>query len=94
MRRKIILLVSVLVVIVAGVIFIKSPSKNTKETTTVRRQDLSEKLSFSGKIAANEDVILRFQTSGRLSWVGVKTGDYVKNIKLSPRLISEKFKTI
>lgn len=79
MRKKIILLVSVLVVIVAGIIFVKSPSKNTKETTTiVRRQDLSEKLSFSGKIAANEDVILRFQTSGRLNWVGVKTGDYVK----------------
>ena len=37
-----------------------------------------ETLSLSGKIDAEEKVTLRFQTSGRLAWVGVKQGDYVK----------------
>ncbi|MBI2641329.1 efflux RND transporter periplasmic adaptor subunit, partial [Candidatus Roizmanbacteria bacterium] len=31
-----------------------------------------------GEINAEEKVTLRFQSSGRLSWVGVKVGDYVK----------------
>ncbi len=33
---------------------------------------------MSGKIAASENITLRFQTSGRLAWVGVKEGDFVK----------------
>lgn len=47
-------------------------------TTTVKRGDLAETLTISGKINAGEDVVLRFQTSGLLTWVGVKEGDQVK----------------
>lgn len=39
---------------------------------------MEERMSISGAIDAEEKVTLRFQTSGRLSWVGVKEGDYVK----------------
>lgn len=44
----------------------------------VKRQTLKEELSLSGKIDAEEQATLRFQSSGRLTWVGVKEGDYVK----------------
>lgn len=44
----------------------------------VKRQTLQESLSFSGTVDAQEKAILRFQSSGRLAWVGVKEGDTVK----------------
>lgn len=39
---------------------------------------MEEKLTISGKIAADEDATLGFQTGGLLTWVGVKVGDHVK----------------
>ncbi len=58
------------------------PSKADGDTTyKVKRQNLKESLTFSGEIDAEEKVTLRFQTSGRLSWVGVKEGDFVKKFQ-------------
>lgn len=57
---------------------INSSIDKKKTTYQVKRQTLTESLSLSGKIDAEEKATLRFQTSGRLSWVGVKVGDYVK----------------
>lgn len=48
------------------------------KTHTVLKQDLIDSLSLSGEIDASEKVSLRFQTSGLLTWVGVKEGDFVK----------------
>lgn len=48
------------------------------DTAKVKRGDLKETLTISGKIDADEHVTLRFQTSGNLSWVGVREGDYVR----------------
>lgn len=44
----------------------------------VKRQTLKDELSLSGKVEANEHVTLRFQTSGLLTWIGVKEGEWVK----------------
>ncbi|OGK18606.1 hypothetical protein A3G67_02035 [Candidatus Roizmanbacteria bacterium RIFCSPLOWO2_12_FULL_40_12] len=49
-----------------------------KETYTVKRQALKETATFSGEVDADEKVKLKFQTAGRLAWVGVKEGDIVK----------------
>lgn len=49
-------------------------------TYKVKRQTLSESLTFSGSVDAQEKATLRFQTSGRLAWVGVTEGDVVKSI--------------
>ncbi len=54
-------------------------AKKEKENRfTIKRENLEETLSLSGAVDADEHVILRFQTSGRLAWVGVKEGDMVK----------------
>jgi macrolide-specific efflux system membrane fusion protein len=50
----------------------------TQAKKTVKKQNLKETLTLSGEIDAEEKVSLKFQTSGRLAWVGVKEGDYVK----------------
>jgi RND family efflux transporter MFP subunit len=47
------------------------------KTYTVRRGTLKETLTISGEIDAQEKATLRFQSSGLLAWVGVKTGDRV-----------------
>ncbi|MFN4212466.1 MAG: efflux RND transporter periplasmic adaptor subunit [Microgenomates group bacterium] len=58
--------------------------KNTKSNKLkedlyqVKKENIKEVLTLSGEIDAEEKVVLKFQTSGRLAWVGVKEGDYVK----------------
>lgn len=52
--------------------------KKHADSSVVNRGTIEQKLTISGTIDAEEKVALRFQTSGRLSWVGVKEGDYVK----------------
>ena len=47
------------------------------ETATVIRQDLSQTLEVSGEIKADKMAVLKFQTGGKLSWVGVQAGDRV-----------------
>jgi len=71
----------VLIVIVVGYSFQRSTSQTKlkkNDSYTVTRQTLKDELSLSGKIDADEHVTLRFQSSGLLTWVGVKEGDWVK----------------
>ncbi|MCJ7793141.1 MAG: efflux RND transporter periplasmic adaptor subunit [Candidatus Marinimicrobia bacterium] len=48
------------------------------ETTTVKTTDLIQSVSASGEVASQEQVTLKFQTSGLLVWLGVKEGDQVQ----------------
>lgn len=57
---------------------VDSKAKNKDDSYTIKREDLKEVLTLSGEIDASEKATLKFQTSGRLSWVGVKEGDFVK----------------
>ena len=70
----------VIILLVFVLIFIQTQAKKTEveEKMTVKKQNLKETLTLSGEIDAEEKVSLKFQTSGRLVWVGVKEGDYVK----------------
>src|SRR3989304_237823 len=71
-----------ILVLIAGFIFYKkntaSAAKNKVDSYKIKRENLREVLTLSGEINAEEKVSLKFQTSGRLAWVGVKEGDYVK----------------
>ncbi|HSV95063.1 MAG TPA: efflux RND transporter periplasmic adaptor subunit [Spirochaetia bacterium] len=71
-----------IVVLIGGYFAINASVNNAKDpkikTVTVQREDLVDELSVSGEIDAEEKASLRFQTSGLLTWVGVKEGDYVK----------------
>lgn len=70
-------------IVCSGLVLIKkqnlvSGTTNKIPTVKVEQKDLSIKLTASGKIQARKKVELRFQTSGYLTWVGVKKGDVVK----------------
>ncbi len=47
------------------------------KTYTVKRDTLQELLSLSGELDVEEKVNLKFQSGGKLVWVGVKEGDSV-----------------
>lgn len=53
----------------------KAPKYKTAEA---KRGDLSLTISASGEIKSDEEVTLKFQTSGSLVWVGVKKWDRVE----------------
>lgn len=78
MRR---LAFSIIIILLAAVVFIwrisKSPTTGIK-TEEVKRTSITKSISASGKIASEEEVELKFQTSGLLAWVGVKEGDQVQ----------------
>ena len=83
------------IVVILGILFLprmvigttKSPKK--QQYTTVKRHDVKETLTLSGKIDAMEKATLKFQTSGKLSWVGVKRATKSTNIKHSRLWINE-----
>jgi len=50
--------------------------KDSLVTPTV--QDIKKEIILTGQIDAENIAVLKFKTSGRLAWVGVKVGDYVK----------------
>ncbi len=71
------------VIIILAAIFIRNQSATVSkekkpQTYKVKRETLQETLSLSGEVDVEEKAILKFQTSGRLAWVGVKEGDYVQ----------------
>lgn len=70
-------LIVFILLIVGGWYSTIQPKRARGELYTVQRHDLTETLTLSGQIEAEEKTILRFQTSGRLAWLGVKIGDKV-----------------
>ncbi len=59
-----------------------SKAKNKVDSYIIKRENLKEVLTLSGEIDAEEKATLKFQTSGRLAWVGVKEGDFVKKYQV------------
>ena len=73
----------VLLIVAFGITFLvkQNSAKKTAATITtvkVKKQNFVKMLSSSGKTKAEKSVDLKFQTSGKLTWVNVKEGDQVK----------------
>jgi RND family efflux transporter MFP subunit len=88
--KKIILLLIVVVIVGGLIINQNKKAKNGLTYSKIERRDINEIVSASGKVKADEEVTLKFQTSGQLSWVGVKKGDYVQKWQAIASLDKEK----
>lgn len=90
MKKKSIIITVALLTIITLVFLIKSCSLFQKKTeytlATVKRGHLINKLSASGTAKAEKEVNLKFQTSGKLAWVGVKEGDFVEQWQVVAQL--------
>lgn len=76
-------LIGITLILVAGLMFWSNRASAQKTaasitTETVTKKNFSKTLSSSGKTKAEKSVELKFQTAGKLTWVGVKEGDTVK----------------
>jgi len=47
------------------------------QVAKVQKGDITQYLTLAGKVDTERSVVLQFQTSGKLAWVGVKEGDKV-----------------
>jgi multidrug efflux pump subunit AcrA (membrane-fusion protein) len=56
----------------------KNKEKQPQVKQVSSQEEISEPLILPGEIKADRQVTLRFQTSGLLTWVGVKEGEEVK----------------
>jgi len=57
-------------------------SSKQQNAFTVKKDTIKETLTISGELDAEEKITLRFQSSGLISWIGVKQGDVVKKNQL------------
>lgn len=79
MMKKIIIIFTVVLLALAGFLAIKNLRKKAPfSVETVKKGDMEIFTSASGEIKAEKDATLRFQTSGLLSFVGIKKGDRVR----------------
>lgn len=80
LKRRWILFTILFIVLAAGGFFFKGQGRWIQGDRTYRVEEVlvQDELSLSGEIDAHEMAVLRFQTSGRLSWVGVKEGEWVE----------------
>jgi len=71
-----------------------NPKKDSLVTPT--KKDIKQQITLTGQIEAENKAILRFQTSGELSWIGVRVGDSVKKYQAIASLdkteLQKKFK--
>jgi HlyD family secretion protein len=85
----------VIIVIVLLLIFWPKPPKPL-ETQTIKRGDIIQTLSATGTVAATS-VSLSFLSSGKLTYLGVKKGEYVKSgqvlAELDQRIVQKNLET-
>lgn len=89
MQKRLIIFILLLLIVAGGAWFAWSRKVSQAEASvqdetkkfTVIRNKLTETLTLSGEIDADEHVSLFFPTGGKLAWVGVKEGDYVKKFQ-------------
>lgn len=93
-RIRLALSIAALFLLLAYLIFRQflAPSGEEFEVAKVVRQDLVNAVSASGKVKSDEEVELKFQTSGRLAWVGVAEGDAVNKWQAIASLDKEELK--
>jgi len=76
-RRKFWIIATIAAVILFGISRLASGPAAPKETSKIERGTVKEELVLSGEIRAQEEANLAFGGSGKLTWIGVKTGDRV-----------------
>ena len=81
-RHKILSIFILVLAIILGVTIplrVKAAiKKNQPQTVLVQKENLRLSISATGTVQSENQVDLKFQTSGLLTWVGVKEGDKVK----------------
>jgi HlyD family secretion protein len=71
-------IIIILILGIGGYFFFGKKDKNGSVTTTVQKGEVKEELVLTGSVKADKHVTLSFPTSGKISGVYVKEGEWVK----------------
>lgn len=79
-KKKAAIVLIVIILLLGGFLFFRKSRAQSSgfKVATVENGEMLVSTSASGKIKAERDAILKFQTAGLMNWVGVKKGDLVK----------------
>ncbi len=95
LRRKRLIAIILVIVAVGFFIFRSRGNGETFEESEVMRGTVEETLVLTGEIKATDYASLQFNSSGTISWVGVKVGDTVEKgqalIKLDTTVLNSAF---
>ena len=93
-------IIIVLIVLIALFVVFKIKSNNNdqkfdpkkEKLINLEKKNLTEQITLAGSIDASSKAELKFQTSGQLSWIGVKVGDKVKKYQSIASLNKDQLK--
>jgi len=95
------IILSIIVVIILFFVVRNFTTKPTSATTLNSKTDtiispkieeIKDQITLSGSIYATDVVVLKFQNSGKLNWIGVKVGDHVKKWQVLATLDNKQLK--
>jgi len=84
-KKFILVVFGVILVVTMGLKIFRGKTEKYSLAKT-KRGDLTQTISASGKTKSQNQVDLKFQTSGLLTWVGVKERDWVKKWQVIAQL--------
>ncbi len=76
--------IPLLLIIIGALYFVFAPKQASEPVLTIKMQkgDVKELISSSGTLEGTDSADLRFKISGKLNYIGVKSGDFVNKGKL------------
>jgi membrane fusion protein, multidrug efflux system len=77
-KKKIIIALTLIAVFIIGGIFFGSSKKTVQNFTLVKKGYIKQELTLSGQVYAQDHAVLTFAIPGKINWIGVKEGDWVK----------------
>lgn len=77
-KKKIIFILLFILIFLVGKYFLVDSKKTTVDFATAKKGNIKEELTLSGKVDAQDHAVLSFGISGKVNWIGVKEGDWIK----------------
>lgn len=87
-KKFIFIVIAIVIILIGGKFFLDS-RKASQDSIVVKKGDIKEELTLSGKINARDKATLQFKIAGKVNWVGIKEGDWVKKGQLIATLDKE-----
>jgi len=77
-KKRIVGILLLILIFFVGKYFLIDSKKTASNFVLVKRGDIKEELTLSGQIDSDDHAILAFGIAGKVNWVGIKEGDWIK----------------
>jgi RND family efflux transporter MFP subunit len=77
-KKRIVFVLLLIIIFFVGKYFFIDSKKTVSNFALVKREDIKVELTLSGQIDSDDHAVLTFGSAGKVNWVGVKEGEWVK----------------